>query len=109
MGGGGGGFGGGGGGWGGGGFCPGGGKRGRNDVAGKKWKNARMARLEFGAEREGWSEGEGREKAAGEKRAIARLRARIGRRLIGRVEEKTRYATWIKIGSSHGVVVGVPG
>ena len=50
-----------------------------------------------------------REKAAGEKRAIARLRARIGPRLIGRVQEKTRYATWIKIGSSHGVVVGVPG
>lgn len=46
---------------------------------------------------------------AGEKRAIARLRARIGPRLIGRVQEKTRYATWIKIGSSHGVVVGVPG
>ena len=81
----------------------------RNDVAGKKWKNARIARLGFCAEREGWSKGEGREKAAGEKRAIARLRARIGLRLIGRVQEKTRYATWIKIGSSHGVVVGVPG
>lgn len=57
----------------------------------------------------GMVEGGGAEKAAGEKRAIARLRARIGPRLIGRVQEKTRYATWIKIGSSHGVVVGVPG
>ena len=66
-------------------------------------------RLGVWAEREGGAKGEGREKAAGEKRAIARLRARIGPRLIGRVQEKTRYATWIKIGSSHGVVVGVPG
>ena len=74
-------------------------------MAGKKWKNARIARLGFCAEREGWSKGEGREKAAGESggrktgnSAFARPyrpkadRARAGKNALCDVDQNWQFA-----------------